>query len=272
MQPFQFTFNGVSWGDGTDFDVYDISGLDMPGLRTADLARAQAHGTHPSRDWLGGRTISMSIEADSMTTDWESLLAGLITTVEELPLTFQIPGQSARRVYARCRRRAFVIGEEFSLGAGTLAVEFYASDPRQYDDTLSSLSTGLPTLSGGLTFPATAPFVFGSPGTGGGLAAANAGSFEAPWVVVFNGPLVAPSITHTAQSRTLLAAGADLASGETLVLDGQAKTALLNGTASRYSWLSNPQWFTLEPGANNLQFTAASGTGTCDIRYRSAYL
>ncbi len=272
MQPFQWTFNGVMWGDGTSFDVYDIVGLDMPSLRTSDLPRSQQHGTFPSRDWLGGRTIAMSIEADSMTADWESLLAGLITTPEELPLVFQIPGQTARRVYARCRRRGFLIGEEFNQGAGTIAVEFFASDPRQYDDALTSLTTGLPTLSGGLTFPATAPFVFGSPGSGGALAATNTGSFEAPYVVVFNGPLVAPSITHTAQSKTLLAAGANLAAGETLVLDSVSKTALLNGTASRYSWLSNPQWFTLEPGANNLQFSAASGTGSCDVRYRGVHL
>jgi hypothetical protein len=277
MQDFQWTFNGATWGDGTALDVVTVAGLDMPGLRTADSPRSADHGTYVGRDWSEGRTIRMQIEAggsDAAALDaaWSQLQASFVPSQVELPLVFELPGQPTRRVNARCRRRGWVIDESYAMGSGSMAVEFYASDPRIYDDTLTQLSTGLPTISGGLTFPAVAPFVFGTAGAGGDIAASNTGTFAAPWVLVFTGPLVAPSITHTGQGRTLAFTGT-LDVGETLVVDSAARTVLLNGTASRYLWLAfGSQWFTLEPGTNPLQFSGASGTGTAQITYRSASL
>ena len=91
-------------------------------------------------------------------------------------------------------------------------------------------------------------------------------------MVTFTGPVVSPTIEHTGQSRRLEFTGT-LAAGETLVVDSLARTVLLNGTSSRYSWLTSlSQWFTLEPGANNLRYTAASGTGTCQVDFRSAWM
>lgn len=278
MPDFQFSFNGASWGDGTLLDLVSVRGLGLPELRSADVPRAGAHGAFWSRSWANGRTITMEIEALASTAAvlesvWGPLRAALVPAAGLRVLEWGLPGQVGRRMAAECRRAEFVVDEAFSLGAGTLLVEFYAPDPRQYASTLKTLSAGLPTVSGGLSFPASAPFVFGSAGSGGSIAATNDGTIEAPYVAVFTGPLVAPTLTHTGQARTLSLSGASLAAGETLVLDSAARTVLLNGSASRFSWLSSlSQWFTLEPGANALQFNAASGSGSCQVAFRDAWL
>ena len=277
MPDFQWSFRGATWGDGTAIDLDTIAGLDLPDLRTNDVARSGAHGTFVGADWANGRTITMELEAFGLTAaaleaTIAPLLAAFVPTGSEALLAFKLPGQVDRFVNARCRRRGWLIDNEYAMGNANISVEFYASDPRIYAATLTSLSATLPTVSGGLTFPAAAPFVFGSAGSGGAIAANNSGTFETPWTATFSGPLVAPALTHTGQGKTLALTGT-LAAGETLVLDSAAKTVMLNGTASRYSWLTAAsQWFTLEPGSNPLAFAGASGAGSCTVTFRSAWL
>ena len=107
--------------------------------------------------------------------------------------------------------------------------------------------------------------------TGGTLDATNSGTIETPYVIVFTGPLVAPSLEHVVQAKILSFSGT-LAAGETLVVDSQSKTVMLNGTASRYVWLISPNWFKLLPGANGLRFAGGSGSGSVQISYRNAWL
>jgi hypothetical protein len=278
MPDFQWSWNGVPFGDGTQIDLVRVDGLGSVDLRTNDTDRAGAHGTWWGRSWGRGRSITVELEASGSTTAalevaWSPLLAEFAPSDSLGVLSWQLPGQAARQVAAELRRWAFPIDNEYALGFATLVAEWYAPDPRIYAAAQTVLSTGLPTLSGGLSFPASAPFVFGTAGAGGSLAASNNGTIETPWVATFTGPLVAPAIEHSGQARTLSLSGASLAAGETLVIDSAARTVLLNGTASRYSWLAaSSQWFTLEPGANALRFTAASGSGTCQIAYRDAWL
>ncbi len=277
MPDFQWSYRGATFGDGTLIEAASVEGFGLPDLRTADAARSGAHGSYVGADWSQGRSIIMQLEAFGATsTALEALLAPLfaaaVPSSTESPLAFKLPGQVDRFVNARCRRRSPVIDNAYALGFARFAIEFYASDPRIYATTLTSLSATLPTVSGGLAFPAAAPFVFGSSGSGGAIAATNSGTFETPWTATFNGPLVAPTLSHTGQGKTLAFTGT-LAAGETLVLDSAAKTVLLNGTASRYSWLTAAsQWFTIEPGSNPLAFAGASGTGSCTVTFRSAWI
>jgi hypothetical protein len=278
MPDFQFAWQGVPFGDETQIELVSVQGLGSVELRTNDTDRSGAHGTWWGRSWGRGRTITVELEvmgasAAALEAAWAPLVAKFAPADALGVLSWQLPGQAARQVAAELRRWTFPVDVGYALGYATVVAEWYAPDPRIYSAAQTVLSTGLPTLSGGLSFPASAPFVFGTAGSGGSIAATNNGTIETPWVATFTGPLVAPAIEHSGQSKVLSLSGASLAAGETLVIDSAARTVLLNGVASRYSWLAAAsQWFTVEPGANVLRFTAASGSGTCQIAFRDAWL
>ncbi len=278
MADWDFNLGGVAFGGSTNLNVVGIDGwLGLPSLRVQDAPRAAAHGWFVGQDFADGRTITFDLEAQEATpAATAALLAAiegqLVASSSLITLTGELPGRGVWRTQVRPRRRAQPIEYRNVLGRQQMTFQVIAPDPRLYSNTLKAPSSGLSTASGGLSFSAAAPFVFGSAGGGGLLDCSNAGTFEAPYVVTFTGPLVAPSIEHVGQARILSFTGT-LGAGETLVVDSLARTVLLGGTASRYSWLTSlSQWFTLQPGANTLRFTAGSGSGTVSVAYRDAWM
>jgi hypothetical protein len=271
----QIEMQGLLLGAGTSYVVRGFNPWAAPVVRPGDQARSGQHGVSAGEDWLGERPITIDVlvrpSTDAAEQAARRLLAGAfrpLTSTAVVPLVWMEDDGVRYQLFGKPRAAS-------SQLAPTLPTEarFLATDPRIYAAAAKSLSAALPTLSGGLTFPAAAPFVFGAAGAGGAIAATNDGTIDTPWVITFTGPLVAPTVEHTAQSRTLSLSGATLAAGETVVIDSAARTVLLNGTTSRYSWLSSSsQWWTLEPGANALRFGAASGSGTCQVAYRDAWL
>jgi hypothetical protein len=88
-------------------------------------------------------------------------------------------------------------------------------------------------------------------------------------VATITGPIVTPSLYHVGLNA-LLAFNITLGVGDSLVIDGKAKSITLNGTASRQTVLSPTSlWWLLLPGSNVVQFGAASGTGTLSFAYKS---
>jgi hypothetical protein len=271
--PWQAELNGVLMGPNTAFVLRGFEPWTAPVVRNVDIARAQQHGLFPGRDYLGERLVTADIAIRAATDALEQAAR------RQLAGAFVPPaGGLAELVWMEDDGvRYRLVGKPRMADSRVVSLlpteaRFIATDPRIYAATLTSLSTGLSAGSGGVTFPVVPPFVFGSAGAGSSIAATNAGTFQTPYVITFTGPLVAPVLVHQGQGRRLEFTGT-LAAGETLVVDSDARTVLLNGTASRYSWLTSlSQWFTLEPGANPLQFGAGSGSGTCQIVYRSAWI
>jgi len=273
-QPWQVELNGLLMGAGSSYVVAAFDPWSAPMIRPADAPRSQRHGIYTGRDWLSERMVELQLRVAASTDAAEQAarraLAGAWKPSADgvpVPLVWMEDDGVDYVLFGAAR------GVETALAPTMPSVcRFVASDPRIYRLQLRSASSGLPTITGGLTFPASSPFVFGTAGTGGLLNATNAGTIETPWRVTFTGPLVAPQLSHTGQALTLAFTGT-LAAGETLVVDSAARTVLLNGTTSRYSWLTSlSSWWTLEPGPNTLQFAAASGTGSVSISYRDAYL
>ena len=150
-------------------------------------------------------------------------------------------------------------------------VRFSGLDPRLLDEAVAAYLLTIPLPGAGLTFNATANFNFGG-GDVGQTSVVNIGDgVDADWTITLVGPLTDPAIGHIETSTTLDLTGS-IAAGETLVLDSYTKSVLLNGTSSRYSWLSDTsRWFTLAPGANTLTLRA-TGSGSGVISFRSARL
>ena len=271
-----YTYDVLVFGDGTNVDVRQVDGLlDVAGLRIGDVNRPADHGSFPGMHLLGPRVFTFTLDA----LDPLGATSTLEATIEqataprqaESPLTFQIPGRTQRAVNCRPTRRRRTLDLSDTLGIKRYVVEFQATDPRMYDAAWSSVAIPLPTASGGLTFPVTPPFTFGS-ATGGQAVVTNAGNFTAPWVATFVGPLQDPSVSSAGLSVGVYMVGT-LNAGETLVVDSAARTVLLNGTASRESWLlPTSRWFGLSPGANTIQLGATTGSGSLTFAYRSCWL
>lgn len=275
-------YNGILMGDGTPFLISQVQGLlDLPDITSADKTRMRRNGLRAGDDFTQGRKITLTVEVsstDTVTFDEavDQLMAASTPAGPPLPLVFQIPGVAGggkRVIYCRPRKRSLPIGREFYYELPLAVIEFYSVDPRIESNTLNSEDTTLPTAGGGLNFDAVAPFTFGAVSVGGTLELENDGNFAANPVIVFEGPVTNPSIESLTQDKTL-SFSITLASGETLEVDTEERTVLLNGTANRYNTLdTTAEWFDLDPGTNEVRYQAATITAsTMTVTWRSAWV
>lgn len=274
----QFEYAGQHWGDTTNMDIVTIGGLGSPDMRSGDVPRPRDQGELPGVDFLSGRTIDIDVEvAGSSAADLEAklnTLAMLQTTVGgvEQPLVYQLPGQIKRRVGARLRRRLVPVDITYEVGRIIpVTLEFHSTDPRLYDNTLQTASLVAPTVSGGLGWPVAWPLGWGT-STSGLSSLVNAGTFPTRPVVTFIGPLTSPSIQNITTGQTW-ACTFDLQSGDQLIVDFDQRTVLLNGTASRYSFVtSSSVWWEIAPGTTQARIGATAGSGTANVSFRSAWI
>src|SRR5687767_6925534 len=195
-------------GAGTSYKVRQVDGLDLPSVRSSDDDRPQDHGRFAGHDLLGGREVVLELEIvaashAALEAAVAALRAATVPQESELPLSFQLIGQGNRRVNCRPRRVRYPIDTRYALHSPRATVQLVATDPRIYDDTLTSQSVGLPTAEGGMTFPATFPLTFGTVSSGGTIAAVNAGNFPTRPVATITGPVDNPRIENVTAGRTM---------------------------------------------------------------------
>lgn len=269
-------------GDGI-YSFNKVEGLDMPPVRSADAVRPLDHGTYAGTEWYGGRTVRWTLDLEGLNdVDLQSRLTELqaalqVKTNGLLPLAYQLRGQKKRLIFVKPRRLSWTgDADMFALAAPTIIFEVYAPDPRLYDQTLLAASGGLPQDVGGATFPLAFPVTFTiSAGTPGVFVANNLGRFPTRPVAVIRGPVDDPIIENVTTGHRIRLFGLTLTSTDFLVIDLDARTILLNGTASRYSLMtSDSTWWELVPGDNHIRFTAAAyqADALLTLTYRSAWV
>ncbi len=272
--PFQVELNELLMGAQTDYVTRTLDLWAAPEVRNGEMERAQQHGLFAGVDRFGGRMVAASFyvtgasdaievaNRQALAAAWQPPASGVV------PLVWMDDDGVKYRLNGKPRLASSLVEPRTPTEC-----RFVATDPRIYANAEQSASTGLATTSGGLDFPAAAPFVFGTGGSGSTMACPNDGTIDTPWVATFTGPLVAPTLTHVDSGKALILSGASLAAGETLIVSSADRTVLLEGTASRYAWLAGTsQWFDLTPGANSINLTGASGAGTVSIAWRSAWI
>jgi hypothetical protein len=124
------------------------------------------------------------------------------------------------------------------------------------------LVTDFPSVTAdGLDYPLVYPLDYGATVTTGSISFSTSGDAPVPAVYTFTGPCVNPKLTNSTTGAHV-AFALTLASGDKLVLDTAAGTAVLNGTADRlYTRTvdSSPMLLLeLEPGTNSLYATGSS--------------
>jgi len=279
----EFEFRGFGCGgDDSDFLIAPgMSGLaDNPDVVVTDRTRLQRDGLHPGDDYYLGREVIIPIEVSGIDVDaWEANRALLkeATRVDrsrgEDWLVFQVPGIAdggKRRIRAKPRGLAVPMDLDFFYGITVEMARFIATKPFIYDDAETLIVSGaLEPSSSGLTCPLTWPLNWGD-AAAASFFATKEGNYEAEWRAVITGPVVDPTFVNVSTGQEL---GFEIAvaEGDYIEIGSGARTALLNGTASRRSSLTRSDWFTLAPGSNELSYRAASGASSISVTFRSTW-
>jgi len=157
----------------------------------------------------------------------------------------------------RVRRGSRVRFRVLSPTVGQWAVTLVALDPRKFGAELTG-STGLPSTSGGLTAPFTAPFTVNATQVTGQVALTNPGTLPGPVWLRIAGPFSGPVVTHVSSGeRLVFSADAVLPAGSWLDVDMDRHLVLENGQAPRAQWVTGRGWSQFEPGVNVWALTAA---------------
>lgn len=274
-------FNGLSL-DEDPYHLDTVEGLlGSPQIRTTDLTRVARDGMVAGRDYYSGRTVTLTVNitAQDITVFGAAVAAFAeafaAPAADEAPLSFTIPGvasSTAARLNVRPRKMAIPLQTAYHQGVGTAAVELFATDPLIYSDAETSENIDLAQDPGGLEFDLVFDAVFGGGGSYGVATLTNSGNALAPAQIRINGPVTNPTVRNVTTDQSL-AFTATIASGDYLDVDTAARTVLLNGTADRYSYLTTPQWWGLQPGTNEIRYFAdITSASTTTVTFRSAWL
>ena len=276
--PYQFEYNGLLMGNGTNYDLTSITGLEFMSVREGDDKRPLDHGNiDTTPDLMPNRVVIVRGEVISSDLSLVTAMRNA-TGVREanqaqlLPLVVQLYDGLKYRINCRVRRRDVPVDQEFSWGFPTFTLMFWAPDPRIYSNGESN-NTATAGFTGGTGFGFDIAFdlSFGGGSGGAGIAyCLNSGDMNTAPVVTLHGPLTAPRLINDSTGEEW-STTMTLASGDDLVVDMGNRTVTLFG-ATRYSTVtSGSVWWTLRPGGNSVRLSAPTGTGTATITWRSAW-
>lgn len=249
---------GVVDSLGVEWSLMTLEGWDSPEVRSTLTDRQSDHGSWYAPVYLGSRPVTLTgvITAPDMPTLDAAIVqlrAAVSLTDTVLVVNETIPMQ------ATVRRSGKPIIQRITDRVASYSVLVTAADPRLYSTTLNTLSTALPSTSGGLTFPITFPVTFSATVVAGAISASNVGTFETRPIFTIAGPATAPQIItlYPDGSTRAMTYSAPLAAGEQLVIDTDLHS-VTSGGASRRRWISG-DWPNI-PANTTVQFQFRDST------------
>ena len=266
-------------GPGTPYDIINIEGLDLPGIRTGDVAKTLANGYWSGSDLLEGRTITIEMTVSSsddttQATNLDALISAFGPTGSERSVVFKLPGFVSRFANCRVRKMAVPVNWDYHYRLPKVTVELFASDPLLYATSLGGGSVGLRDTGGGASANFTFDMTFGAPVSGGRLIVSNDGTYATTPSITLYGPLLAPKITKLSTGE-YISLYVTVDAGSAVELDFRYHTVNLDGV-SRYDTLDpTSTWFSLDPGDTEIQFTHVdvyNATAQMNLTYRSAWV
>ena len=291
----QLEYNGVIIGPGGTAQLTSVDGLTgLPTSRNQDVNRPNAQGMLGGWDFMGNRSITIAAEVTAtggnyMPVNLETLRAALLMSTGSTggvnpdasqTLTFNLGTSGDRRVAGRVRKLDAPVDVAFIGSAGQsgivkVSIMLDCIDPLIYDATTQSSTIGLTIATGGLTFPVTPPFTFGSQ-SGGNIYAVNNGSIAGPAYMTIAGPCLNPRVEQKTSGVTLQW-NTQLNAGDSLVVDTFFGSAILNGTAPRLDVLAPGSYITafdIQPGTNDIGFYSDDVTdpgGTLTLEWANTW-
>ena len=287
LDPWQFEFEGLLLDVDAGYDVVRVTGLGMPDVRGIEVARLDDHGAFPTRkEVTDHRVMDLTVQVigdigDDIDTKIEAMGEVFKPNDTARPFRFNIPvgygtaktSDDTRRVNAYVRRKHVGLLEQRNVAMVPVDLQLVCVDPRIYDDIETTVSFALGNPDVGRTYDRTYDVAYGG-GQSGVEQVNNIGNFATRPVATINGPCTNPRIENVTVGRTIQV-NISLAGTDSLTIDFDKRTILLNGTASRYNSLDpDSQWWDLVPGLNEVRYAADSfqGQSSMDLVYRSAWM
>lgn len=279
-----FPLYGVdSYGCEWHVTFQDVSGL-FDGvastLQTKD--KVMSDGWYGNLPRLQGRTITIEGHiigrcTESCVTSWNAFKSVLDTG--GMLLTARL-GDIARQVRVWQSTSAPLIKWEgvnilrFSLGLTSLSSALYGLD------SVSGVS-GLPSSSGGLTFPyhfeeagvSTSSWMWSEEIVSGNVALSNVGTAPSPVMIRINGPVVNPQVSHVGSGH-IMSFNMSLGMGHYVTINGVTHEILVDGTDPARGRVTRREWSQAEPGMNVWGFNASeySASARMTVSFYPAYM
>ena len=272
----EFSLSPIAIGDlllnaiddnGTRWIVQKFDGWGSPASTAVFTQRARGHGSTSSEPFYQERV--MVIEGLILTESPELLsealdLLNASVTLEQFTMIVSETGY-VRHVLAQ--RQGEVIVSRFNNRQAKFSIQIVAKDPRKFGD-LISISTYLPSSSGGLTYPLTYPKTYTGVTVSGVVRLTNTGNTQAPVWLRIDGPIPAGgwTVTHLGKKQALtFASSLALTSGEFVTVDMDRREVLAQGQAARAGYVTSRGWFSLDPGDNDIAFSASGISLTAQL-------
>jgi hypothetical protein len=250
---------GVRWSL-TKFDGW----RGTPGTTLTLNQRSRANGATTTEPFVPARIMSLGglIHAPNLAAldDAFDRLNAAVT----LDPTMMLVAEAARVRNCMVQRQGEVIPDEITDTLGSYSILISAADPRKFGD-LVSLSTVLPSSTGGLVRPSTWPRTWTGVSNTGIIQVNNTGNTQAPVWLRIDGPVPAGgwTVTHVGKKQALtFATSLALGSGEFVTVDMDRREVLAQGQSARSGYVTSRGWFSLDPGVNEIAFSATNYSST----------
>jgi hypothetical protein len=258
----QYDGRGVKWSVNK-FDGWDGS----PASTTEFTQRARGHGATTSQGFLTPRflTIEGKITAPTLALLDES--RDMLNAAVTLDLAQMLVSESATVRNVMVKRQGAVVVDPLTDKIAAYSVLIGAPDPRKYGNLVSD-STLLPSSTGGLVYPATYPVTYTGVSNTGVIRVRNEGNIQAPAWLRVDGPIPAGgwTVTHVGKKQSLtFSTSLALAAGEFITVDMERREVLAQGQAARAGYVTSRGWFSLDPGDNDIAFSAQNYSSTAQL-------
>lgn len=272
----EFSLSPIAIGDlllnavddnGTRWVVQKFEGWGSPASTAQFTQRARGNGSTSSEAFYQDRV--MVLEGLILTESPELLSAAVdllnaSVTLEQFTMIVSETGY-VRHVLAQ--RQGEVIITRFNNRQARFSIQVVATDPRKFGG-LISVSTPLPSSTGGLTYPLTYPKTYTGVSETGIIQVTNTGNTQAPVWLRVDGPIPAGgwTVTHVGKKQALtFATSLALTTGEFVTVDMDRREVLAQGQAARAGYVTSRGWFSLDPGVNEIAFSAANYSATAQL-------
>ena len=278
---YSFSFAGITFGGvGSPYQIMSVEGLEgLPTIRNQDDNRGYQDGMFSGRDFLGGRTISITFQTfattggNSAQTNFNLIQAKLLPqTSGTTPLYFILPPSGEQFVNARVRVLRTSVDPDYTYGMITSQIEFFCPDPNYYDSTQQTASMVISDPPG-RTYDRIYNLVYGSGSYATTTNIVNNGWATTYPTITLTGPITNPTLGNVTTGEYLLLSGT-FANTDTLVIDLYNKLITLNGVSAR-NLLSTGTWFAAPAGTSQYYLTGSfttSGLTAATVTWYNAYI
>ena len=281
-----FAWNGFAFGGANSpYQITSADGIEgLPVIRNQDDTQGFNDGMFSGRDFLSGRTITLTIltlsgNGYSAQYNYNLLKSALLPTSTYTAfsttnqLQFQLSAASGLQFFnARVRDSKTVITPDFTYGYITSQWTFYCPDPRFYDNTQLATTINYSTL--GRTYNRIYPLLYGGGSIAPSAAVNNIGWATTYPTITITGPITNPTIGSTTQNQYITIQGT-YASTDTIIVNLAQRLVTINGSPARNLVVGGSNWFSAQPGSNSFYLTGSGytlGVTAATVAWYNAYI